>query len=253
MIKYMIAIGLFVALVISCNQKTERDANDIINNSIEVSGGELIKKSTINFDFRDIHYRAMRENGKFVLERSFTDKSYHYFDTITQITDAITNKGFQRLVNAFPVTVLDSMAAKYTASINSVHYFSVLPYGLNGEAVNKTYLEAVKLKGNIYHKIKITFNEEGGGEDFEDEFVYWVNVETFKTDYIAYSYNEPDGLGLRFREAYNERYVNGIRFVDYNNFKPKENTVLLEKLDELFEQGELQLLSKIELENISVN
>jgi hypothetical protein len=41
--------------------------------------------------------------------------------------------------------------------------------------------------------------------------------------------------------------------VDYNNFKPKENTVLLEKLDELFEQGELQLLSKIELENVSVN
>lgn len=253
MIKSMIAVGLFVVLVISCDRKTKLDANDIINKSIEVSGGEFIKKSTINFDFRDRHYRAIREKGKFILERSFTDRSNQYYDTITQITDAITNKGYKRFVNTFSMAVLDSMAAKYSASINSVHYFSLLPYGLNGEAVNKTYLDDVKMKGNIYHKIKITFNEEGGGEDFEDEFIYWINVKTFKTDYIAYSYNESDGLGLRFREAYNERYIKGIRFVDYNNFKPKENTVLLEKLDELFEQGELQLLSKIELENVSVN
>ena len=41
------------------------------------------------------------------------------------------------------------------------------------------------------------------------------------TQFGTYSYIESDGIGLRFREAFNERYINGIRFVDYNNYKPK--------------------------------
>ena len=59
----------------------------------------------------------------------------------------------------------------YSASVNSVHYFAVLPYGLDGKAVNKTYVNKVDIKGKSYHKIKVTFNEEGGGEDFEDVFM----------------------------------------------------------------------------------
>ena len=53
-------------------------------------------------------------------------------------------------------------------------------------------------------------------------------------------------LGLRFREAFNERYVNGLRFVDYNNYKPKSLDIPLTQLDELFQNEQLTLLSKIE-------
>lgn len=98
---------------------------------------------------------------------------------------------------------------------------------MNDKAVNKLYLGKVLIKGNEYYKIKVTFNEEGGGEDFEDVFVYWVQTGTFKVDYLAYSY-AVNGGGIRFKEAYNERFVNGIRFVDYNNCKPeneKESSV----------------------------
>ena len=73
-----------------------------------------------------------------------------------------------------------------------------------------------------------------------------------KDDYIAYSYTEPDGTGYRFREAFNERYIDGIRFVDYNNYKPQTKDVNLESLGQLFAQNELALLSKIELKNINV-
>jgi hypothetical protein len=58
---------------------------------------------------------------------------------------------------------------------------------------------------------------------------------------------------MRFREAYNERYITGLRFVDYNNYKTENTTIPLENLAKAFEADELKLLSKIELENIKVD
>ena len=245
--KYFITL-LLSFLLFNCNDnKTEViDANKIIDESIQVSGGHKIDTSVIEFNFRDINYKATRLGGKFKLERVF-------LDSIGEIRDVLSNNGLDRYINESFVNLPDSMATKYSASVNSVHYFAVLPYGLDGKAVNKTYVNEVDIKGKSYHKIKVTFNEEGGGEDFEDVFMYWVNTVTSKVDYLAYSYNEDDGKGLRFREAYNERYVKGIRFVDYNNYKPKDNTSKLEELDKQFIDNKLELLSKIELKEVTVN
>lgn len=245
--KYFITL-LLSFLLFNCNDnKTEViDANKIIGESIQASGGHKIDTSVIEFNFRDINYKATRLGGKFKLERVF-------LDSIGEIRDVLSNNGLDRYINESFVNLPDSMATKYSASVNSVHYFAVLPYGLDGKAVNKTYVNKVDIKGKSYHKIKVTFNEEGGGEDFEDVFMYWVNTVTSKVDYLAYSYNEDDGKGLRFREAYNERYVKGIRFVDYNNYKPKDNTSKLEELDKQFIDNELELLSKIELKEVTVN
>ena len=99
----------------------------------------------------------------------------------------------------------------------------------------------------------MTFNQEGGGEDYEDVFVYWTDKQSFKIGYVAYSYNEEDGVGMRFREAYNERYVNGLRFVDYKNYKTEDPETKLTDLGKAFEKNQLKLLSKIELENIDVD
>ncbi|GFZ86281.1 hypothetical protein GCM10011531_16970 [Aquaticitalea lipolytica] len=245
--KYFITL-LLSFLLFNCNDnKTEViNANKIIDESIQVSGGHKIDTSVIEFNFRDINYKATRLGGKFKLERVF-------LDSIGEIRDVLSNNGLDRYINESLVNLPDSMATKYSASVNSVHYFAVLPYGLDGKAVNKTYVNEVDIKGKSYHKIKVTFNEEGGGEDFEDVFMYLVNTVTSKVDYLAYSYNEDDGKGLRFREAYNERYVKGIRFVDYNNYKPKDNTSKLEELDKQFIDNKLELLSKIELKEVTVN
>ncbi|OUS00734.1 deoxyribose-phosphate aldolase [Flavobacteriales bacterium 33_180_T64] len=251
--KYSLVIILSL-LFLNCKQeKTEPlSAQTIIDNSIEISGGELIASSTIDFDFRDKHYKAFRNNGAFILDREFIDMTSKYFDTITNVKDVINNNGFQRFVNDFPITVEDSMVPRYSASVNSVHYFSVLPFGLNDLAVNKELLDDVSIKGQNYYTIIVTFNQDGGGEDFEDEFMYWINYETHTLDYLAYSYNESDGKGIRFREAYNVRHIEGVRFVDYNNYKPENTAVKLTDLPQLFENGTLKLLSKIELENITV-
>ena len=244
--KFKLTIIFIIALVLySCgNTESSNPADEIINKTIEVSGGQKFSVSTIEFDFRDRHYKAIRNKGMFHYERAFND-------SIGAFKDVLTNSDYARFLNNEPFNVHDTMAVKYARSVNSVHYFSVLPYGLNDEAVNKTFIEKLMIKGEVYNKIKVTFNENGGGEDYEDVFVYYVNTKTNKIDYLSYIYFV-DGGGIRFREAYNERYVNGLRFVDYNNYKSESEDVDLLALDQLFEKDELILLSKIELENITV-
>lgn len=255
--KYTIIVAFSIFLLNCKNEKQDiskeqQTAQSIIDTSIEVAGADKLNTSTIEFDFRDKHYKAYRNNGKFLLERYFEDSGGQYFDSITNIKDVVNNKGFQRFVNDFPMAVPDSMAVKYSASVNSVHYFSVLPYGLNDTAVNKELMEDISVKNKTYSAVKVTFNQDGGGEDFEDVFMYFTDKETGKVDYLAYSYNEIDGKGIRFREAYNERYIEGVRLVDYNNYKPEDSSISLKDLPQLYESGKLNLLSKIELENISV-
>ena len=127
-----------------------------------------------------------------------------------------------------------------------------LPFGLNDKAVNKTLLGEVKIKDKDYYKVKVTFDQDMGGEDFEDVYLYWFNKQTLKPDYLAYEFHV-NGGGQRFREAFNERYVDSIRFVDYNNYKPKVKGTDIMDIDSLFEADGLELLSKIELFELTVN
>jgi hypothetical protein len=241
---------LILLLVLSCKSEKEPEvltADAVINKSMDVSGGSKVINSKISFDFRGIKYLANRNKGQFVLGRIMVEENND------SIFDLLSNDGFERFINDELITLPDSMVAKYISSVNSVHYFSVLPYGLNDKAVNKTLLGKEIIKGKQYNKIKITFSQEGGGEDFDDEFIYWINTLSHKIDYVAYSYAEDDGIGIRFREAYNERTVNGIRFVDYNNYKPEATIENLINLGILFQDEKLKLLSKIELEAINVD
>ncbi len=240
---YSFIIGLVLG---ACEQKKSNEnlAETVLKKSIQVSGGESIKNSTISFQFRDRNYKAVRNNGSFKLERNFIDST-------RTISDQLSNSGFQRFINDKFQTISDSIAAKYSNSVNSVHYFSVLPYGLDDPAVNSQYLGLKNLKGKEYHKIKVNFEEIGGGADFEDVFIYWIGKEDHKLDYLAYDFHV-NGGGIRFREAFNERFIKGIRFVDYYNFKPiNKNSNLLE-MDVLFEENNLELVSKIELKNLTV-
>lgn len=247
-IHLILLVGTLVFAGCKDPKVTDKDlAQEVVDKAIAAVGGEQFKNSEIAFDFRDRHYKALRKNWKFQFERIWKDSVNHF-------RDLISNDGYQRYINDSLVSVPDTMAVKYTSSINAVHYFSILPYGLNDKAVNKFYLGTVDIKGKTYHKIKITFDEEGGGEDFEDVFVYWIDTETYEVDYLSYSYEEAhNDIDLRFREAYNRRTVNGLTFADYSNYKPKDNSATVYNLDSLFLANSLQLLSKIELENIKVN
>ncbi len=236
---------IFIVTISSCKPEIKvLTAQEIIDESIIASGADKVSAAAIEFNFRKRHYTAVRNKGKFSLIR--ITKS----DT-TETRDVLSNNGFERYRNDEFIIVPDSMSTRYSGSINSVHYFSVLPFGLNDGAVKKKLLKESIVKGKSYYKVEVSFSEDGGGEDFDDVFVYWINKKDFKIDYLAYSFHV-NGGGKRFREATNERVINGIRFVDNNNFKAKNALTKLENLDKAFESSGLEKLSEINLENVQV-
>ena len=232
-------------LFISCATKeTPLTAQQIIDKTILRSGADKVKNAQIRFQFRDKKYIAIRKNGDFRLERTFNKAT-------SIIKDVISNNGFNRFVDSLPFVVVDSMAVKYRNSVNSVHYFSVLPFGLNDKAVKKKILPSSTINGIAYYKVEISFSENGGGEDFEDVFIYWIGKENFLIDYLAYSFHT-NGGGKRFRVLKEQCNKNGIRFVDYHNYKPLNIDVPLIDLDVSFEKKQLKKVSEIILKNIEV-
>ncbi|MEQ8812483.1 MAG: DUF6503 family protein, partial [Imperialibacter sp.] len=94
-----------------------------------------------------------------------------------------------------------------------------------------------------------TFQQEGGGKDFEDVFIYWFDKDSYQLDYLAYYYNT-DETGIRFREAYNRQTVDGILFQDYINYAPIDSTITVHQTDDQLEKGLLKELSRIENEKL---
>ncbi|MCE7053246.1 hypothetical protein LZF95_01070 [Algoriphagus sp. AGSA1] len=239
---------IFLALVIlwaaaACNSRSE--AEKIVDSAIEAHGGAAYSSSKIEFDFRDIHYTILKTPDRFEYIREFSDSTGN-------VKDRLNNEGFVRTVNGTIIdTLSDEWIGKYSRSVNSVAYFAFLPYGLNDPSVFKKSLGDTEIKGKKYHLIKVTFSEEGGGEDFDDEFLYWIDKDGFTVDYMAYSYHT-DGGGVRMREVSNVQEEGGVRFQNYLNYKPTDESVPLENMQELYQAGELELLSEINLENIKV-
>ena len=236
--KNVIGILFLVFLFSECS--TKKDAQHIIDQTIQAHGGEAYNPSSLTFTFRDKQYTSVRNGGNYTYTRSFQDTSGH-------IKDVLDNEGFTRSVNNEPIELSEEWKARYSASVNSVIYFALLPYGLNDAAAQKTYIKEEIVQGQSYDVIQVTFQEEGGGEDFQDVFYYWIHQNDKTMDYLAYSYDESDGKGIRFRKAINPRIVAGIRMQDYINYKPTE-IVPLDDLVPLFEKGALKELSRIILE-----
>ena len=239
---------LLLPLIVLVACTTTPTAQDVVDAAIKASGVKKLENATASFTFRGIAYDYQLRNGNFRYTRTQQDTLGN------QVKDVLVNSGLNRFINGALVEVEEKKRASYAASVNSVIYFAFLPRSLNDAAVNKSYVGEVEINGTKYHKIRVTFNAEGGGEDFEDVFYYWFGVEDYGLDYLAYSYNEDEGKGVRFREAYNVRSVNGVVMRDYRNYKPQEEDgFLLEEIDAAFLNDELTLLSVIELEDVVIS
>ena len=237
-----IAVLLFLPLIGCQNEET---AESIVKNSIDYYFPSGLDGKKITFDFRNKAYSVERSQEMYVYTRSFQDSVGFVLDKLVNSSD------FTRQINQNDISVTEEWAGKYTSSVNSVLYFFQIPYVLSDPAANKTLLGETVIDGNPYWAIKITFAEEQGGEDYDDQYIYWISKDQYSVDYFAYNYTV-DGGGVRFREAINQRRVDNLLFQDYINYEVKIGTPL-EKIPELFEQGKLKELSRIINENISVS
>ncbi len=234
---------LLISFLFACSSSNP-SAEEIVNKSIEYYGGKPIYNSLVQFDFRNKHYTAAYSNSNYTLTRSFSDSTGNY-------QDILTNSGFKRIHNGTKINLPLKQVKAYSNSINSVIYFFRIPFNLTDNAVQKKLIGKKNINGISYYKIEITFSKNGGGSDFNDRFIYWINTKNYAIDYFAYQY-QTNGGGKRFREAKNRRRVNGLLVCDYINYQPKDTTVAIENFDIYFEKGGMQQLSVIENKNIKV-
>jgi len=235
---------IMIIFCYSCSQVT--DPQQIVDRAIEASGTARLKNSEASFTFRNIQYEYFFSNGIYKFTRIQSDTLGN------EVKDILTNDGLIRYINGDTTTITDERKGAYSRSINSVMYFAFLPLWLNDDAVIKEYRGNKQIKDRNYHEVKVTFRQEGGGDHYEDIFLYWFDMEDFSMDYMAYKYYT-DGGGIRFREAFNTREIERIAIQDYRNLKPEDSTnIELNDLIEAFENDELELLSIIELKEVTI-
>lgn len=255
-----ILILLCIAIVVACkpdnakkrnaslNEKTASSktaepskADQILDQAMVAHGGDLYDAAHYSFVFRNHTYAFKNEGGSY----EYTKMSK---DSMSLTRDVLKNDTFTRTINGAVVALTEKKIKSATEALNSVIYFATLPHKLKDESVQKTYVGETTISGKEYDVLGITFNKEGGGEDFDDAYHYWINTETNKIDYFAYNYTVNNG-GVRFRSAYNRRVVDGITFQDYINYEADLGTSL-EELPKLYETGKLKELSKIRTEDV---
>jgi len=238
--------GILLLFIWSCENKASSSqkktsihkGQEVIDQAIIAHGQHLFENATLSFLFRDKQYSARRSDAEYTYTRSFKNGSALIEDMLINSTD------FSRKKNDVSIEIEKEWAEKYSRSINSVLYFFQLPYLLNDLAVKKIDQGIKQIKGENYYQIKVSFQIENGGEDFEDEYLYWIDVNTFEIDYLAYNYIT-DGGGVRFRSAINKRRVNGLLVQDYINYAPLNKKIPLSSLITEFEKGALIERSRI--------
>jgi len=221
-------------------------AQHIVDKAIDVYGGDILENARVTFDFRGREFVMTRNSGVFSYERIYTDS------TGANIHEIISNDGFTRLTNGEQIDTDEDLLARMERSVNAVVYFTRLPTQLNDGAVIKRYLGESDIEGEKYHEIEVTFEQEGGGRDYQDRFIYWFHAERYTMDYMAYYYYT-DEQGSRFRKAVNAREIGGVKFQDYLNYSaPGINFDNVEDYETLFNEGKVELVSEINNENIVV-
>ena len=236
-------IILLFLILVSCSNSSHISTSQIINKSIKAHGWDQDDFSIV-FDFRDYQYELKRKNKFYSFQRT-TKKEGNV------VKDLMSSKKLKRFINDKSVELSDSMTNVFSNSLNSVMYFFQLPRPLKDQAVITKYLGLAKIFNEKYWTIKVTFKENGGGKDYQDEFRYWININNGQIDYLAYNYLT-EGGGTRFRQAVNKQLNQGFIFQDYINFKPNVKFVSLDSLPILFEAGNLIKVSNIKNKNIRV-
>ena len=221
-------------------------AEDVIRRAIDVHGGTAYDSLSLSFDFRNRSYAIDRRGGRYRYERSFSDTLAD--GTVEIVTDRLDNDRLLRYRDGRPQELSAKDSSAYAESVNSVRYFFMLPFGLLDPAVNRELLDTVTIRRQPYVLVRVTFDETGGGTDFQDVYHYYFHLYDHTLDYLAYSFLVNDG-GIRFREAVNRRRAGPLLIQDYVNYGLNETTDLTDVAGR-FERGELRRLSTIENRNV---
>lgn len=216
---------------------------------IAAHGGDRLDQAVVTFTFRGDAFTLRRNNGQFRYERATTDSLGR------SVIEGLTNADVYRVVEGDTLTLSPDERSAVATAVNSVAYFALLPYPLQDPPVQATYAGPDTVSGAAYHRVAVSF-DEGGGQDYEDVFLYWFAQDDYAMDYLAYAFGvggPSEDQGTRFREAFNVRTVNGVRWADYRNYR--DSTLgpdALAAYPHAWADSAAERVSTVALRNISV-
>ncbi len=233
------------ALLLTACQEVPEGPAAIVRASIERYGGEAFDRVHIRWDFRGIPFEVNRDNGRFRYQRIVEDSLGQ------SIVEVLENEGSWIEVGGERQELEPRGRARLETAVNSVVYFGFLPFHLDDPPVRLADLGTSEVDGELYHKVEVTFQQEGGGPDWEDRFIYWFHEEDRTLDYLAYR-EAADVETTRFRRAVNRREIGGLLVQDYENYTGDPNVGDVAEYDQLFEAGGLRLVSMVEFDDLEV-
>lgn len=231
-----------LSFLYACNTTKEEDAKTIVSKTIETHGGAAYEDMDVSFDFRKFSLRLRQNASQFIYERFSTDSMGN------TVHDSLYNNGFSRMLNDTIASLSEKETDKIKNSVNATAYFVLLPYKLSEPAVKLKYLGKKEIGEDQFFKIGVSFDEKGGGKDFEDHFCYWVNTKTHTMDYLAYASGGP-----RLRKVNGRDTVAGIIFQNYDNYQVLDSISEPQNYDDAYISGKIKLLSVIKNENYKNN
>ncbi|TVR62942.1 MAG: hypothetical protein EA422_10240 [Gemmatimonadales bacterium] len=237
-------LGIAILLVAAQGCDGGSTPERTVEQAIQRHGGERFDRMEVHFDFRGDTYRVVRDDGRFLYERKYRQDG-------ASIRDWMTNQETGREVDGQPVPLDDSELAALETAVNSVVYFGFLPFRLLDPAARHRDLGETRIGEEPYRVVEVTFEEDGGGQDWEDRFVYWFHRDGNTLDYLAYRFHTGDG-GSRFRRAVNRREVGGLLLQDWENFTADPHVDDIADYPVLLGSPDLSLVSVVELENVRV-
>ncbi len=223
----------------------EGSPEQIIAEAIDRYGGVQFQSVRISFEFRGTPFEVVRDDGRFRYQRTVTDSLG------VSVTEVMENEGTWIEIGDSRSDLDAARIYDLETAVNSVVYFGFLPFRLDDDAVQLRHLGSATVAGLPYHKIEVTFRQEGGGVDWDARFVHWIHRDEATLDYLAYRYSR-DGGGSRFRRAVNRREVGGLLVQDYENYAADPEPSDIAEYDRLYEEEALRLLSMVELEGVEV-
>ena len=225
-------------------------AGAVVDSALAAHGTSILDRAVVTFTFRNDRYRIRQNDGRFHYRRTYTDSLDR------TVREGFTNDGVYRVVNGDTVSLSGDETGSVRSTVNSVSYFALLPHSLGDPAVQPHYSGRDTLDGVPYHRIRVTFQQQGGGQDWQDVFMYWFRTDTYAMDYLSYAFGlapNDTATGTRFREAYNVRRVNGVRVADYMNYT--SDTLATDRMhlySNLWRQDALELVSRVEIDSVEI-
>ncbi|MGF1510766.1 MAG: DUF6503 family protein [Myxococcota bacterium] len=210
----------------------------LLEKTIQAHGARRLANSTYAFEFRGDRIRMHRRDGVFCYERIETEADG---ETVTRLD----NDGLVRWKDGVQRPAPDAAGR----SLNSIVYFASLPYPLLDPAVHVEKRADQRIRGRAFHVLDVSFRRQGGGDDHEDTFRYWLDAESSLITFMAYRFSR-DGGGVRFREATDYVTVGRVRFIQWKNFGVQDSTPPFDQVLKRWREGTLPLISVVELEHL---